>query len=133
MDRALFELGQATDEADFDTKMQAAIAATNAYYDNVEERINLLNLSEAELADLRRDNDLDQDKAIASLTGQTNHFRDDRIKAEEDVADAATKAAEDAADAAIREAERVQAEKERIQDDIEKLRDKEIELSLIHI
>ena len=87
LNRAQFNLGGATSESDFERRRVRVIDAINAYYDAEEERIDNLELSEAELRDLRRDNNLARDQAIRRATEATNTFAEERIREEKRVAD----------------------------------------------
>ena len=82
VNRAQFNLGGATSESDFETRRDLLIGAINAYYSAEEERIDALELSEAELSDLRQDNQLARDQAIQRATVATNRFAEERISAE---------------------------------------------------
>ena len=108
-DRAVFALGLATDETDFETRRQTAIDATNDYYDAESARIDGLMLSEGELQDLREDNELAREVAIKRLTDQENTFTQERIRNEERVAREAERTAQEAE----RETERQRRERER--------------------
>ena len=83
MDQAEFNLGEATDEADFETKRNLWIQAINAYYDAEEERIDNLEVSEAELRALRADNQLAREQALQGATHATNQFAEERLRTEE--------------------------------------------------
>ena len=83
LNRAQFNLGGATSESDFETRRQAVIQAINDYYDAEEERINNLEVSEAELRDLREDNQLARQQALRSAETATNQFAEERIRTEE--------------------------------------------------
>ena len=93
--RAQFELGQATDEADFESRRQTLIDATNRYYDLEEARIETLEGSEAELQNLREDNQLAREQGVQRLSELENTFTQERIQNAEDVAEAEAVAAEE--------------------------------------
>ena len=95
--RADFALGGATDEADFEVRRGILRQATNTYYDNELERINGLMLSETELRNLREDNAFERERALQRIDDLDNGFAEDRIRREQEVADAAIEAAERAA------------------------------------
>ena len=80
VNRAQFNLGGATSESDFETRRGLLIGAINAYYSAEEERIDALELSEAELRDLRQDNQLARDQAIRRATDATNTFEEERLE-----------------------------------------------------
>jgi len=85
--RARFDLGGANSEADFEARRNTLIAAINAYYDAEEARIENLKLSEDELKDLRQDTRLAREQALRQAENQTNRFADLRIRSEMRVAD----------------------------------------------
>ena len=85
VNRTQFNLGGATSESDFETRRGLVIAALNAYYDAEEERIDNLEVSEADLQDLRDDNDLARDRALQQATTATNRFAEERIRTEEQI------------------------------------------------
>ena len=95
--RSRFELGRATGEEDFETRRGTLITDINAFYDAELDRIAEVEASEEELQNLREDNQLARDRALDSATTATNTFAEARIKAEEEVAEAA-KAASEAAE-----------------------------------
>lgn len=128
--RAQFALGDATGEADFERRRQAAIQATQEYYDLELERIEATEASEERLQDLREDNLLARERALRSLENTTNRFADERIRAEERAATDAIRETERAEREQLRAAESAAAERLRIQErleaDIDRLRDQEI-------
>ena len=95
--RAEFGLQGATDEADFETRRGILRQATETYYSAEETRINGLMLSENELRDLREDNSLARERALERIDDLDNEFTQDRIRREQEVADAAIQASERAA------------------------------------
>lgn len=103
--RALFGLGDATDEADFERQRQEAITATNAYYDLEDERIAGLMLSETELQNQQEDNALARERALRRIADSTNTFARERIRNEEQAAAEATRLQEQQARDAARLAE----------------------------
>ena len=86
LNRAQFNLGGATSESDFEIRRGLVIDAINAYYDAEEERIDNLEVSEAELRDLRADNQLAREQALQRATDATNQLAQERIREEERVA-----------------------------------------------
>ena len=71
-------------------------------------RIAEVEASEEELQNLREDNQLARDRALDSADNRDKHLcREARIKAEEEVAEAAQKAADEAAEAKIKADEAV--------------------------
>ena len=120
MDRARFQLTGATTEQDFETRRQELIRAVNAYYDAEQERIEGLEASETQLQDLREDTDLARERALRQAMTATNRFAQERISNEARAAAAATQAAERA------ETERLRTE-QRVQDQIESLRDDQLD------
>ena len=107
--RAQFGLGFATDEADFESRRQTLITATNDYYDNEETRINGLMQSEIELANLRAKNALDREVALQRVADTENPFEQQRLQN----AAEAEREAERAAATAQREAEQQAAQEQR--------------------
>ena len=87
--QARFNLGLSGSEGEFEANRIVLINATNAFYDNELARINELERTEIELTDLRRANELKRQMALSRATTLTNSFTTDRIKGEEDAADAA--------------------------------------------
>ena len=83
VNRTQFNLGGATSESDFETRRGLVIAALNAYYDAEEDRIDNLEASEADLKDLREDNQLARERAIQSAIDATNSFAEERLRTEE--------------------------------------------------
>ena len=92
--RAQLNLGQSTDEGDFEGDRQALIGTINAVHAAEAARIDGLLLGETALKALRDANDLDRDIALQRATGLENTFTTQRIKNEMDVAEAATDAAQ---------------------------------------
>ena len=118
--RARFELGGATDEADFEARRQTALLATTSFYDAEQERINALGLNEEELQDEREDNQLAREMAVGRLTNLENTFTQQRLANEmavqreaERTAATQEREAERAATAAAREETRATAQAER--------------------
>ena len=114
--RSQFELGFATDEADFEARRQAALDATNAFHDAEADRIDGLMLSEVELANLREANALARERAIDRITRTENTFETQRLRDAEQAARAAERANEEAArleERAAREAERQREREQR--------------------
>ena len=85
--RGQFNLGNATDETDFEAQRENLITAINAYYDAEEARIEQLKLTEDELRDLREDTQLAREQALRQAETATNRFADERIRNEMRVAD----------------------------------------------
>ena len=85
--RAQFDLGNANSEADFENRRTALIHAINAYYDAEEKRIEQLKLTEGELKDLRQDTQLAREQALQQAETTTNQFAELRIRNEMQVAD----------------------------------------------
>ena len=104
--RTRFERRSATTEAGFDTARQAEIDATNDFYDLEHKRLGTLGYAEDVLADKRADNQLDREQALFRFDNLENPFREQRI------ADA-----ESEADARLRAEERVQADIDDLRDD----------------
>ena len=92
--RAQLNLGQSTDEGDFEGDRQALIGTINAVHAAEAARIDGLILGETALKALRDANDLDRDIALQRATGLENTFTTQRIKNEMDVAEAAADAAQ---------------------------------------
>ena len=92
--RAQLNLGQSTDEGDFEGDRQALIGTINAVHAAEAARIDGLLLGETALKALRDANDLDRDIALLRATGLENTFTTQRIKNEMDVAEAAADAAQ---------------------------------------
>ena len=133
VNRAQFSLGGATSESNFETRRDLLIDAINAYYDAEEKRINNLEASEAELRDLREDNQLAREQALRSAESATNQFAEERIRAEmqvqEQIADLRDEALEveenrleKIADLQERHNEKILELEEKLQDDILELR-----------
>ena len=114
--RSQFELGFATDEADFEARRQAALDATNAFHDAEADRIDGLMLSEVELANLRQANALARERAIDRITRTENTFETQRLRDAEEEMRAAERAAEEAARLAERQREREQRNAERAEE-----------------
>ena len=123
--RARLNLGQSTDEGDFESDRQALIGTINAVHAAEAARIDGLLLGETALKALRDANDLDRDIALLRATGLENTFTTQRIQNEMDVADAAADAAqakidgiEEAAAVAMKaaDAEATAAERQRTAD-----------------
>ncbi len=112
VNRSQFNLGGATSESDFETRRGLVIAALNAYYDAEEKRIDNLELSEAELSDLREDNQLAREGAIRRATDATNTFAQERIRTEERALDEIERMRDDAIDAEERRQREIQALKD---------------------
>ena len=87
INRAQFNLGGATSESDFERRRDVLIEAINAYYDAEVERINNLEQSEEMLRDLREDNQLAREQALQRATDATNTFAQERLRTEERLAD----------------------------------------------
>ena len=87
LNRSQFNFGGATSESDFETRRTAVIEAINAYYDAEEERIDNLEASEADLKDLRDGNDLARDRALQQATTATNRFAEERLRTEQRLSD----------------------------------------------
>ena len=85
--RAQFDLGNATSETDFEARRENLIAAVNAYYDAELDRINQLKLNEDELRDLREDNQLAREQALQQAETATNEFAQLRLRTEERLQD----------------------------------------------
>ena len=83
----LFNLGQSGSEREFEDNRLEAIRLTNEFYDAEEQRLIGLGLAEDVLRDKIEDNDLARIQAISRLTNLTNDFAEDRISAEERVAE----------------------------------------------
>ena len=83
VERAQFNLRQATGEEDFEDQRDALILSTNAFYDLEDERISGLELSESRLQDLREDNALDREQALYRIDNLDNTFAEERIRREE--------------------------------------------------
>ena len=92
--RAQLNLGQSTDEGDFEGDRQALIGTINAVHAAEAARIDGLLLGETALKALRDANDLDRDIALQRATGLENTFTTQRIKNEMSVAEAAADAAQ---------------------------------------
>ena len=92
--RARLNLGQSTDEGDFEGDRLALIGAINAVHAAEAARIDGLLFGETELKALRDANDLDRDIALGRATTAENTFTTQRIKNEMDVAEAAADAAQ---------------------------------------
>ena len=92
--RAQFNLGESTDEGDFESDRQALIGTINAVHAAEAARIDALILGETALKALRDANDLDRDIALQRATTTENTFTTQRIQNEMDVADAAADAAQ---------------------------------------
>ena len=92
--RAQLNLGQSTDEGDFEGDRQALIGTINAVHAAEAARIDALILGETALKALRDANDLDRDIALLRATTAENTFTTQRIQNEMDVADAAADAAQ---------------------------------------
>ena len=109
VERAQFALDQSGSEADFESNRVVLTQATTQFYDAELERINGLMLSETELRDQREDNALDREMAIARISGLENTFTTERIRNEEQAAEAIRKTSEEQerlAERQMREAER---------------------------
>ena len=84
--RALsFDLGGATSESDFENRRDVLIQAVNDYYDAEEERIRQLDQSQEDLGRAIKSNQLARDQALRQATTATNTFAQDRLRAEERV------------------------------------------------
>ena len=109
-------MGFATDEEDFETRRQAAINASNAYYDAETERINALGLEADDLRDQLEDNQLAREQAIHRLTTLDNAYTEQRLSNEQRVQAEAQRTAAEAERQAERQAQaqaRAAAEAER--------------------
>ena len=83
--RAQFDLGGATSESDFENRRDVLIQAVNDYYDAEEERIRQLDQSHEDLGRAIKSNQLARDQALRQATTATNTFAQDRLRAEERV------------------------------------------------
>ena len=83
--RAQFDLGGATSESDFENRRDVLIQAVNDYYDAEEERIRQLDQSQEDLGRAIESNQLARDQALRQATTATNTFAQDRLRAEERV------------------------------------------------
>ena len=83
--RAQFDLGGATSESDFENRRDVLIQAVNDYYDAEEERIRQLDQSHEDLGRAIESNQLARDQALRQATTATNTFAQDRLRAEERV------------------------------------------------
>ena len=112
VDRARFNLGQSTDEGDFEGDRQALIGTINAVHAAEAARIDALMGSETELAALRAKNDLARDEGIRRATGLENSFTTARVRAEERALDEIERMRDDAIDAEERRLDTIQALKD---------------------
>ena len=91
LNRSQFEFGGATGEGDFESRRGTLITAINAFYDAELLRIAEVAESEDQLRILRDASELSREQALQRATTATNTFAEDRIKSEEQVAEAAIK------------------------------------------
>ena len=112
VDRARFNLGQSTDEGDFEGDRLALIGTINAVHAAEAARIDALMGSETELAALRAKNDLARDEGIRRATGLENSFTTARVRAEERALDEIERMRDDAIDAEERRLDTIQALKD---------------------
>ena len=110
--QARFDLGLSGSEGEFEINRQGLIDAANAYYDNELARINELGLSEIELDDRRKANELNRQMALSRATTITNSFTNARVRAEERALDEIERMRDDAINAEERRLDTIQALKD---------------------
>ena len=106
--QARFDLGLSGSEGEFEINRQGLIVAANAYYDNELARINELGLSEIELDDRRKANELNRQMALSRAITITNSFTTERVRAEERALDEIERMRDDAIDAEERRLDTIQ-------------------------
>ena len=106
--QARFDLGLSGSEGEFEINRQGLIVAANAYYDNELARINELGLSEIELDDRRKANELNRQMALSRATTITNSFTTERVRVEERALDEIERMRDDAIDAEERRLDTIQ-------------------------
>ena len=106
--QARFDLGLSGSEGEFEINRQGLIDAANAYYDNELKRINELGLSEIELDDRRKANELNRQMALSRAITTTNSFTTARVRAEERALDEIERMRDDAIDAEERRLDTIQ-------------------------
>ena len=109
LQRAQENLTGATSEEDFETRRQELLRFIEEYYDAEKARIDALMLSESQLRDQQEDTEFARQRALQQATTATNRFAEDRIRTEEQVAE-----------------ERLRTE-QRLSDEIEGIRDDQLE------
>ena len=110
--QARFDLGLSGSEGEFEINRQGLIDAANAYYDNELARINELELTEIELDDRRKANELKRQMALSRAITITNSFTTARVRAEERALDEIERMRDDAIDAEERRLDTIQALKD---------------------
>lgn len=127
--RARFGIQTATDEGSFDAAVRSAIAATHAYYDAEDARIEGLGHAEDELRDKREDLDQDRREALYRYENIENPFRERRIQAAADEAERLQRIEERAIQDRLREEMRLQDELSDLREDaLETERERQQEL-----
>ena len=109
--QARFDLGLSGSEGEFEINRQGLpiLNAANAYYDNELARINELGLSEIELDDRRKANELNRQMALSRAITTTNSFTTARVRAEERALDEIERMRDDAINAEERRLDTIQA------------------------